>query len=104
MTRTMAATELQIDTFLAHSSCWTRDGDALVRSAVALSFPAAIDWVVAVARAAESARHHPDIDIRWRTVTFRLTTSDLGALSPLDIEFAGVIDAIIGSPDLPAPA
>jgi len=68
----------------------------LVRRSTAASFPEAIDWVVAVAEAAEHADHHPDIDIRWRTVTFRLTTHDAGALTILDVNLARDIDGIVG--------
>ena len=68
----------------------------LVRRSTAASFPEAIGWVVAVAEAAEHADHHPDIDIRWRTVTFRLSTHDAGALTILDVDLARDIDGIVG--------
>jgi 4a-hydroxytetrahydrobiopterin dehydratase len=32
--------------------------------------------------------HHPDIDIRWRTTRWLLTTHDKGGLTQLDIELA----------------
>jgi 4a-hydroxytetrahydrobiopterin dehydratase len=38
--------------------------------------------------------HHPDIDIRWRTTHWLLTTHDAGGLTQLDIELAhGISDA-----------
>ena len=67
----------------------------LVRRSTATSFPEAIGWVVAVAEAAEHADHHPDIDIRWRTVTFRLSTHDSGAVTILDVTLARDIDAAL---------
>lgn len=66
-----------------------------MRRATAPSFMAAIAWVVAVAEAAERADHHPDIDIRWRTVTFVLSTHDVGGITSLDVELARVIGGIV---------
>ncbi len=57
---------------------WTRDGDSLVRTAKLPSFPAAIGVVDRVAEYAEAQDHHPDIDIRWRTLTFRCSTHSDG--------------------------
>lgn len=77
---------------------WRVDGDVLVRVAKAPDFMRGIAWVVAVADAAESMDHHPDIDIRYRTLTFRLTTHDLGGLSTWDLGLARRIDAVVDSP------
>lgn len=68
---------------------WRREGDSVTRSVEAPSFLAGIDLVGAVARAAEAADHHPDIDIRWRKVTLRLVTHDAGnAITALDAQLA----------------
>lgn len=73
---------------------WTRDGDAITRTLPFPSFRQAIDFVGAVADVAEALDHHPDIDIRWRTVTLRAWTHDRGGLTRLDFELAGRIDAL----------
>ena len=78
MPRPPALTADELDHFLAVVTGLVAGGGQLVRRATATSFPEAIGWVVAVADAAERADHHPDIDIRWRTVTFRLSTHDVG--------------------------
>ncbi len=75
---------------------WQRDGDAIVRTAKLPSFPAAIEAVRAVAEIAEARNHHPDIDIRWRTVTFRCSTHSEGGITGLDVELAGEIDRVLG--------
>lgn len=67
---------------------WSRDGDALAASIQAPDFPAAITLVDAVAGEAERLNHHPDIDIRWRTTHWRLSTHDAGGITQLDIELA----------------
>lgn len=70
---------------------WERDGDALVRSAKLPSFLAAIGVVDRVAAIAEERDHHPDIDIRWRTLTFRCSTHSAGGITDLDAALAGAI-------------
>jgi len=49
-----------------------------------------------VAEHAEAQDHHPDIDIRWRTVTFALVTHSAGGITQNDIDMAHDIDGIIG--------
>lgn len=76
---------------------WQRDGNAIVRTATLPSFPAAIEAVRAVAEIAEARNHHPDIDIRWRTLTFRCSTHSQGGITDLDVELAGEIDRALAS-------
>lgn len=71
---------------------WTREGDSITRSVEAPSFLAGIELVGVVARAAEAADHHPDIDIRWRTVRFTLSTHSEGGITAKDFALAGQID------------
>lgn len=70
---------------------WERDGDTLVRSAKLPSFLAAIGVVDRVAAIAEERDHHPDIDIRWRTLTFRCSTHSSGGITDLDTALAATI-------------
>ena len=72
---------------------WERQGDEIVRSYRAPSFIEGIAFVQRVAELAEAANHHPDIDIRWRTVRIALTTHDAGGLSGNDFNLAAQIDA-----------
>lgn len=74
---------------------WAREGDTIVRKAKLPSFLGAIEAVRKVASEAERADHHPDIDIRYRDLTFRLTTHDSGGLTARDIGVARAIDAIV---------
>ena len=74
---------------------WQRDGDTIVRTAKLPSFPAAIEAVREVAEIAEARNHHPDIDIRWRTVTFSCSTHSKGGITDLDIELAEQIDRVL---------
>ncbi|MFF2556059.1 4a-hydroxytetrahydrobiopterin dehydratase [Nocardia sp. NPDC058058] len=75
---------------------WTRTGDSISRTVEAASFLAGIELVRRVAVAAEAANHHPDIDIRWRRVTFTLSTHDADGLTALDVALAHEIDRLDG--------
>ena len=93
----MALLEQQeIDSALAGDlSEWSREGDSIVRSVEAPSFLEGIELVRRVADAAEASDHHPDIDIRWRTVTFRLSTHSEGGITDKDVVMAGTIDKLV---------
>lgn len=76
-------------------------GDGVIRRSVeAPSFPAAIDFVRRVAEVAERRDHHPDIDIRWRTVTLALSTHSAGGLTVLDLESAREYDSLAPEPSV----
>lgn len=75
---------------------WTREGDALVRSVEAASFADGIGLVDRVAAAADERNHHPDIDIRYTTVTFRLSTHSAGGITENDVKLAREIDRLAG--------
>ena len=51
-------------------------------------FAGALAFVNAVGALAEAADHHPDIDIRWDTVTLRLSTHSAGGLTEKDLALA----------------
>ena len=74
---------------------WTSDGPSLVRTAELPSFPAAIAVVTRVGDVAEAMDHHPDIDIRWRTLTFRCATHSEGGVTELDVRLATAISALL---------
>ncbi|ANY05992.1 4a-hydroxytetrahydrobiopterin dehydratase [Pseudonocardia sp. HH130630-07] len=70
---------------------WERDGATIVRTATLPDFVAAVSVVDRVAEDAEAADHHPDIDIRYDTVTFRLSTHSEGGLTAKDTDLAAQI-------------
>jgi 4a-hydroxytetrahydrobiopterin dehydratase len=73
---------------------WTREGDELVRTVDCASFADAIAFVVRIGFFAEAADHHPDLDIRWRSVRVALTTHDAGGVTQLDVDLAGRIGEV----------
>jgi 4a-hydroxytetrahydrobiopterin dehydratase len=50
-----------------------------------------------VAEVAEQLDHHPDIDIRWRTLTFACSTHSAGGVTDRDITLARRIDEIVAA-------
>jgi 4a-hydroxytetrahydrobiopterin dehydratase len=88
-------TDQQVDAALPELNGWERADGALRRS---IKFPSFLAWIDAVRRVAEHAEakdHHPDIDIRWRTVTFALVTHSAGGITEADIAMARDIDGIL---------
>jgi 4a-hydroxytetrahydrobiopterin dehydratase len=86
----------KVDSWLGEHSAWSVSDDAtsLRREVECADFPAAIGLVDDVAVEAESAQHHPDIDIRWRTLTFTLSTHSEGGLTEADLALAERIDSL----------
>jgi 4a-hydroxytetrahydrobiopterin dehydratase len=88
--------ETEIDERLKQLPEWRREGDWIARTVRCPSFRAAIDLVNRVADAAEAVDHHPDFEINWRRVTFKLTTKAAGGLSHKDFDLAAQIEALAG--------
>lgn len=73
---------------------WRREGDVLVKEVDRGDFRGALAYVNRVAELAEAADHHPDVDIRWRTVTLRLSTHSAGGITAKDLALAAQIDSL----------
>lgn len=73
---------------------WKKRGSELTRTCKFKDFAEAMKFVNQVARAAEKANHHPDIDIRWNTVTLVLATHSEGGLTRKDFDLAKKIDRL----------
>jgi 4a-hydroxytetrahydrobiopterin dehydratase len=73
---------------------WSREGSDLVKIVRRTGFAGALEFVNQVGALAETADHHPDIDIRWDTVTLRLSTHSAGGLTEKDLSLAAEIDEL----------
>ncbi len=87
-------TAAQIKTALVSVPDWKKRRATITRTFVFKDFPPAIKFVNAVAKRAEKAAHHPDIDIRWNKVTLVLTTHDAGGLTEKDFTLARQFDRL----------
>jgi 4a-hydroxytetrahydrobiopterin dehydratase len=73
---------------------WDARPGALHRSVTAPDFPTGIALVNDVAQAAERQNHHPDIDIRWTTLSFTLSTHSEGGVTTNDVTLAREISQL----------
>ena len=76
---------------------WKLDQGALVREWTFRNFIEAMGFVDGVAKLAESAEHHPDIDIRYNLVRLGLVTHDAGGITQRDVDMAIKLDEKFGA-------
>ena len=87
-------TVAEIKKSLARLPHWTRQRAVITRTFVFADFVVAMKFVNTVEQLAETAWHHPDLDIRWNKVTLALTTHDAGGLTRKDFTLAWKFDAV----------
>jgi 4a-hydroxytetrahydrobiopterin dehydratase len=74
---------------------WSGDGDGIHRSVELPNFRDAVGAIVSIADVAEEMDHHPDVDLRWRTLHLTLVSHSAGGVTELDLELARRIDALL---------
>ena len=87
---------------IAELDGWSGETSGITRTAALPTFLAAIAVVDRVAAVAEEADHHPDIDIRWRNVTFTCATHSAGGVTSKDLDLARRIDEIVSVASMPS--
>ena len=88
-------TDSELTEALASLPEWNLEGEEIVRALVFEDFRQAMAFVNRVADLAQSADHHPDIDIRYNHVRLALVTHDAGGITQRDIDLASGVDAAI---------
>jgi 4a-hydroxytetrahydrobiopterin dehydratase len=73
---------------------WSRRGDVITKTFQFRTFLGGIEFVNAVAKAAEAADHHPDIDIRYTKIICSLSTHSAGGITQKDLDLARQIDRV----------
>lgn len=97
--------DAEIQAALTDLPGWAEHQGTMTRTVKLPTFPLALAVVVAVGATAQAMNHHPDIDIRYRTLTFTLSSHDVGGISARDVALAQEISKILGgrlAPDLSA--
>ncbi len=84
--------DIAIQRELGNLTGWSRRGDAITKTFQFRNFLTGIGFVSAVAKAADAADHHPDIDIRYTKVTCTLSTHSAGGITQKDLDMARKID------------
>lgn len=91
--------DIAIQRELGNLPGWSRRGDVITKTYQFRTFMAGIDFVVAVAKAAEAADHHPDIDIRYTKIVCALSTHSAGGITQNDLDLARQMERIVGKQD-----
>jgi 4a-hydroxytetrahydrobiopterin dehydratase len=86
--------DIEIQRRLGSLPGWTRKGDTLTKTYQFRDFTGSMELVNNIARVAERANHHPDIDIRFNKVTCSLTTHDAGGITKKDLDLATEIEGL----------
>ena len=73
---------------------WASDGNQLARTFSFDTYLEGVSFTCAVAYLAEKLNHHPDLTVGYRKVTVKISTHDVGGLSPFDFELARRIDSL----------
>ena len=94
---TTKLSDLEIQRALGTLPGWSRRGDVLVKTFTWPSFAAGIAFVQRVARIADSADHHPDIDIRYTKIMCSLSTHDAGGITEKDLALAKAIEETVSA-------
>lgn len=78
---------------------WKHNGKFIEKSFEFAEFMEGIRFVNRVAEVAEKEEHHPDIHVRYTTVTLSLQTHSEGGVTEWDLGLAEAIEALLhGSP------
>ncbi|MEH2406679.1 4a-hydroxytetrahydrobiopterin dehydratase [Nostoc sp.] len=87
-------TEAEIQENAKVLSGWSVEDSKLETTRRFKDFIQAIEFVNKLVEPAESAGHHPDIEISYNKVKITLTTHDAGGLTQTDFDVARVISQI----------
>lgn len=86
--------EKEIKARIDKLSDWSLEGKTIKSTRRFKDFIEAIDFVNRLVEPAESAAHHPDLEISYNKVTIRLTTHDAGGLTEKDFNMATTISQL----------
>ena len=81
-----------IEDWLKDRDGWKLKEGSLAKDFSFKDFRSSIVFVNRIATLADSADHHPDIDVRYTKVTLTLSTHDAGGITEKDLELARAID------------
>lgn len=84
----------QIERELESLDGWKREGDFIVKVFEFERFMEGIRFIGSVARVAEELEHHPDIKVRYTTVSLALQTHSAGGVTKWDVQLARAIDLL----------
>jgi len=87
----------EIDRRLKDLHGWKREGKFIEKAFEFEKFMDGIDFVGKVARVAEKEEHHPDIHIRYTTITLSIQTHSEGGVTGWDLDLAKAIEKMLAA-------
>ncbi len=81
-----------IEAWVATHPKWHYRDEAIHKKYTFPTFRSAIVFVNRVATIADELNHHPDIDVRYNSVSLGMTTHDAGGVTEKDLGLAERID------------
>ena len=84
--------DIAIQRELGNLPGWSRRGEVITKTFQFRDFLTGIEFVAAVAIAADATDHHPDIDVRYTKVTCSLSTHSAGGITQKDLDMAKKIE------------
>ena len=85
----------QVQTRLGTLEGWELQGTSIRRVFKFKNFVEAIAFVNRIVEPAETANHHPDLEVTYGKVVVNLTTHDAGGLTEKDFDLAQAIAAVL---------
>jgi 4a-hydroxytetrahydrobiopterin dehydratase len=82
----------EIDARLKSLPGWKQKGKFITRTYEFDHFMDGIGFIDRIARIAEKEEHHPDIQVRYTTITLRIQTHSEGGVTDWDLELATAIE------------
>jgi 4a-hydroxytetrahydrobiopterin dehydratase len=86
--------DIAIQRELGNLPGWSRRGDVITKTFQFRNFLTGINFVGAIAKVADEADHHPDIDIRYTKIVITLSTHSAGGITQKDLSLAKEIDRV----------
>jgi 4a-hydroxytetrahydrobiopterin dehydratase len=86
-----------VDEWLVAHRDWQLVGGHLVRMIRTTDYPSSVEILSAQVELAERLDHHPMVSLGYREVRFELWTHDRGAITQLDLDYAGGLDDIVAT-------
>lgn len=87
--------EAEITQQLQALSGWELKDQVIYYTHTFNNFVESINFLNCLVEPAEKLGHHPDLEVSYNQVTIRLTTHDVGGLTPLDFQFARTITQLL---------
>ena len=89
-----ALTTSQVMLHLKSIPNWSKRAQTIHRTVKFDGFLESIAFVNRIARKAQKANHHPDIEVCFNKVTLKLTTHDEGGITLKDVSLARQCDEV----------